>query len=64
MIGFRDRNYCINKECQNAAGCDRYLNDDVKFAAKVWWGGKDAPIAMADFKNHCDKYKPPEKNDG
>lgn len=47
MICFRDRTYCVSKNCTNK--CGRKLTDEVTAAAKVWWGGDDAPIAVGTF---------------
>lgn len=44
MICFRDMTFCIHPDCT----CDpeRQLTDEVREAARKWWGSDDAPISM------------------
>ena len=43
MICYRDTTFCISPNCT----CGRTLTDEIKEAAKKWWGGDGAPIAVA-----------------
>lgn len=47
MICYRDRTFCISPGCTNE--CGRKLTAEVRAAARAWWGGDDAPIAMGYF---------------
>lgn len=47
MMCFRDRTYCNSPYCTNE--CGRQLTDEVREAARKWWGSDDAPIAVSDF---------------
>ena len=40
----------------NRNECIRKYTIDVR-EAKEWWGGDDAPIAIADMSEGCDEYK-------
>lgn len=55
MICFRDTTFCVSENCKNE--CGRQLTEEVKEAAKEWWGGEGAPIAMAHYceerENDC-----------
>ncbi len=47
MISYRDMTFCKHWEtCAKAKHCDRPLTDEVREAAKQWWGGDGAPIAV------------------
>jgi hypothetical protein len=56
MICFRDMTFCT-AACADTQ-CHRRLTPDVKAAARRWWGGDDAPIAMADYSDGCQDYDP------
>lgn len=43
MICYQDRLYCVTPGCQ----CERALTDEVKAAARRWWGSDNPPIAVA-----------------
>jgi len=49
MICFRDMTFCVSMNCTNK--CGRKLTDEVRAAARRWWGGDGAPIATGRF---CD----------
>lgn len=50
-ITYRDKTFCINKECIKE--CQDRLTPEIIKAAKEWWGKDDPPIAMADYD--CDR---------
>lgn len=54
MISYRDMTFC-HSPCAND-NCRRKLTDSVIEGARKWWGGDDAPIAMADFADFCPEY--------
>lgn len=47
MLCYLDRTFCNNPNCT----CDssRKLTDEVREAAKKWWGSDDAPICVANL---------------
>lgn len=47
MICYRDRTFCVSKNCTNE--CGRQLTPEIVEDAKKWWGGDDAPIAQGTF---------------
>ena len=47
MMCYRDSTFCVSPECTNE--CGRKLTPEIKKAAKEWWGGEGAPIAMGVF---------------
>lgn len=47
MICYRDMTFCVSPDCTNE--CGRKLTPEIQEAAKKWWGGDDAPIAMSCF---------------
>lgn len=55
MISYRDMTFCV-ANCNNEK-CTRKLTDEIREEAVDWWGNSDAPIAVADFTNSCDKYQ-------
>lgn len=59
MICYKDMTFCV-AECGELK-CPRNLTDQVKADAEAWWGSKDAPIAVSDFRLECDMYKPVSK---
>jgi galactitol-specific phosphotransferase system IIB component len=58
MICYEDRTFCeYYKNCGNGAGCSRALTEEVREAAKDWWGHKDAPICVFAEMPTCFKVK-------
>lgn len=54
MISYADMTFCpFWKDCSHADACNRPLTDDVKAAARKWWGSDDAPIAQFTSKPTC-----------
>jgi hypothetical protein len=51
---YRDRTFCVSPNCQNK--CGSKLTDEIREAARQWWGGEDAPIAVAEI---CDEHGEP-----
>jgi hypothetical protein len=47
MICYLDRTFCVSPNCENK--CGRKLTDEIRQAARVWWGSDNAPIAMGWF---------------
>lgn len=47
MICYRDTTFCANEHC--TCPPHRRLTDEVRAAARRWWGGDNAPIAYADL---------------
>lgn len=45
MLCYRDQTFCISPDCKNE--CGRRLTDEIREAAKRWWGGDNPPIASA-----------------
>lgn len=54
MMRYRDMTFC-SAPCANAT-CDRRLTDDVRDAARRWWGKDGAPIAVQDMREGCADY--------
>jgi len=59
MMTYKDRAFCSEKTCVNK-NCSRIITDEVWVKAKEWWGGGDAPILQAPFKDtaECEGYTP------
>lgn len=54
MIGYKDMTFCDHwKDCTKASACHRPLTSEVAAAARKWWGGDDAPIAVWVKKPDC-----------
>jgi len=56
MMCFKDMTFCT-AECDNHK-CSYKLTPDVISSAQVWWGGGDAPIAVADRSDGCAAFVP------
>lgn len=56
MMTYKDKTFCSSSQnrCVNCY-CERYLSKKVMEDAQHWWGGKNVPIAMADFWDQCAK---------
>ena len=54
MMCYRDTTYC-NAACATDA-CPRKLTPAVTEAARKWWGGDGAPIAVGDRSEGCAEY--------
>ena len=54
---YKDKTFCAS-DCVNT-GCWRNFTDEERENSIKWWGGEDAPIAMADFSKGCDGYRKP-----
>lgn len=54
MICYKDKTFCLASQdrCQNTK-CYRFLSDDEREKARIWWGSDEAPIAFADFWDGC-----------
>jgi hypothetical protein len=59
MICFRDMSFCASN-CANR-DCRRNYGPEEKAAAREWWGGDDAPVALANFRTGCADYKEPSQ---
>jgi hypothetical protein len=59
-MSYRDRAFCLAKDCMLFSECDRTLTKSVISQAEKWWGGPDAPILVVD---RLDCYKPPVTGD-
>lgn len=56
MIGYRDMTFCDHwRDCAMAPACHRPLTPEVKAAARKWWGGDGAPIAVFVSRPSCHK---------
>lgn len=53
-----DVTFCPADNCKKRATCPRYLSDQVKKDAEVWWGGEDAPIAYWTKPEELECYEP------
>lgn len=53
MICYRDETFCVSPKCKNK--CGRKLTPEIIEAARRWWGGDDAPIAVAKFCENEDE---------
>lgn len=56
MLCFRDMTFC-RAVCGNYQ-CDRRYTRNVVKSAEIWWGGRGAPIAVADMTQCCSVYVP------
>lgn len=54
MICYRDRTYCPYTTCANKT-CERRLTEEIRAAAREWWGSDDAPIAVYGDRPECYK---------
>jgi len=52
MIGYKDMAFCPYLECKNLT-CDRRLTEEVKKAARRWWGKDNAPIICFAERPEC-----------
>lgn len=59
MICYRDMTFC-ESDCINRL-CSRNFNENDAAAARIWWGGDDAPVAFADFSKDCAEYRGPSE---
>lgn len=55
MICYKDTTWCVSPNCQDK--CGRKLKDSDREAAKRWWGGDGAPIAVREFCNEQGELK-------
>lgn len=55
MAPYRNMTFC-SADCLNR-GCERNFNDNDRAAARIWWGGDDAPVALSDFRDGCDDFE-------
>lgn len=55
MIHYRDMTFC-SATCANHT-CPRNFTDEVKLAAREWWGKEGAPVSFADFSEDCGEYE-------
>lgn len=56
MIGYKDKAWCVKKDCDNTCG-RRFTEADHKKATK-WWGNEGYPIIISDFhKKETEKWK-------
>ena len=62
MMCFRDMTFCTS-DCTNRK-CHRHYSEEVRKAARQWWGNDDAPIAFSDFSDSCPEYTPPPQQKG
>ena len=61
MICYKDMTFCTHyKDCAQADQCHRPLTEDVKQAAKEWWGSDDYPIAIFADTPFCHELKEEE----
>lgn len=52
MICYRDRWFCVLKDCKNFGDkCGKSLTDKVEEEAKKWWGSEGAPISIVEDPN-------------
>ena len=57
---YRDMTFCpYNDDCHSGKDCPRALTDEVWKQAEMWWGSKDAPIAIFTEKPWCFEAKQP-----
>ena len=49
MMCYKDRTFCINKNCKEFLKCSRALTPEVQADAERWWGSPDAPIVVSHF---------------
>ena len=59
MICYRDRTFC--EACCGTRSCPRMLTDEVRAAARRWWGSDDPPITVADLHQTCSAWTPPSE---
>lgn len=55
MICFRDMAFC-SARCANT-DCRRNFTDELRKAAREWWGSEGAPVCFSDFRTGCDEYR-------
>lgn len=63
MLCFRDMTFC-DSDCVNKT-CVRLLTPELRSQAESWWNPfglktTEPPIALADFREGCADYKPPQ----
>lgn len=46
-MGYKDRTWCCNKDCDNS--CGRKFTEEDRKAAIRWWGGEGFPLQVSDF---------------
>ena len=52
MIGYKDMAFCPYLDCKNVT-CARRLTDEVKNAARRWWGKDNPPIIYFAERPEC-----------
>jgi hypothetical protein len=57
-VTFRDRAWRSRSEECLTESCDRKVTEDVRAAARRWWGGPDAPFSLMDMSSRCGAYRP------
>ncbi len=48
MLCYKDKTWCVLKDCRHWNSCPEALTEDVIYAAIGWWGDDDAPIMQSD----------------
>ena len=62
MMGYADRTWCTYVTCPNESYCYRKFSAAEQRKAEEWWGGKDFPLAVADFPE-CEYWNQGERNE-
>ena len=55
MLCYKDKTWCVFKDCKKFNKCEDALTDKVKLDALKWWGKSNAPIAVYSEKPNCYK---------
>ena len=55
MVCFRDATFCPFSDCATFGDCPRAATEEVKAAAREWWGSDDAPICVYMEQPKCYK---------
>lgn len=57
-MNYKDMTFCdFYEDCEHAKTCNKPLTEEVKKAAKEWWGNDQAPISHFLDKPSCHKLK-------
>lgn len=57
MICYKDRTWCLQKDCAKFETCPRALTDKEDEQAQKWWGGADYPVSAWVEQQECFEQK-------
>lgn len=61
MICYKDTTFCVSP-C-GTKDCERKISGEIIDGARAWWGGDNAPLAVALFARNCTAHTPSTEPD-